>query len=283
VNLRLSFRIPLALAAFVLACSLSASLEEILAPLPLVQVASTPSEVPRPPEPPSQEPPAPSELAKPAEPAALAAPIHASDQHAALLKALEESLHPSGELTLIPLRDFPDLSGYEQPFRLNLVQIPGRLTRGNILLSYQVENQKGILGEWSIPFRVHLFSEVWFPRSRLRRGDIASPSDFDVREIDLLVEPDAVPAALENLLRHEYSRDIVPGRSLVWRDLAQRALVRKGDLVEVTAVNGLLAITMRAIARQDGSSGELILLRNLDSSKEFSARVVAENRAEVVF
>ena len=164
-----------------------------------------------------------------------------------------------------------------------MMNVPGRLTRGNILLRFQVENEKGVLGEWSVPFRAHLFTDVWFAKSQLRRGEIASASDFSMRQLDLLQEPDAVPAALELLLRHEYSRDIAPNKPLLWSDLTSRSLIRKGSVVEVSSVSGLLAITMRAIARQDGSNGDIILLRNIDSAKEFSARVTGENRAEVIF
>lgn len=283
-SLFLRLFLGLSIAVVIFASVARASLEDILAPLPVAEIASVSKPAVR--EAFEQTP----TVNKPVEAVVLSKvveesidPILVSDVQDAITEAVERSLRPAGELTLIPLRDFPDLSPYSRPFEVNLVQVPSRLSRGNVMLRYQVENEKGILGEWSMPFRVHLYSDVWFPRAHLRRGDIATPSDFEIRQLDLLAEPDAVPATLESLLRHEYSRDIVPGQPLVWRDLMERAMVRKGDVVEVTAVNGLLAITMRAVARQDGSDGDLIVLRNLDSAKEFSARVIGENRAEVAF
>lgn len=280
LSLFLRLFLGLGIAIVIFATVVRASLDEILAPLPVAEIAAvSTAEIHRPVTRPvvsqkvenvviSEEP---------------VDSILVSDVQEAITYALEDSLRPSGDLTLIPLRDYPDLSAYSRPFVINLVQVPSRLSRGNVMLRYQVENEKGVLGEWSMPFRVHLYSEVWFPRGHLRRGDIATPSDFEIRQVDLLAEPDAVPASLESLLRHEYSRDIKPGQALVWRDLMERAMVRKGDVVEVTAVNGLLAITMRAVARQDGSDGDLIVLRNIDSAKEFSARVIGENRAEILF
>lgn len=273
------------IAVFIFASAVRASLEDILAPLPVESVASVSPEGIQP------------VLSINSYPKQVATQVtHAqkeeryakdsiltSDVHESVTRELQATLRPSGDLTLVPLRDLPDLSSYSQPFEVNLVTIPNRLTRGNVLVGFQVENEKGILGEWSIPFRVHLFSEVWFPRTHLSRGEIATPSDFESRQVDLLAEPNAVPATLESLFRHEYSRDITPGKPLGWADLVERSLVRRGDVVEVSAVNGLLAITMRAVARQDGSDGDLILLRNLDSAKEFSARVIGENRVEVIF
>jgi len=285
ISLFLRLAIGLGLAVFIFASALRASLEDILAPLPVAEVAvASVAPVPslhRAAGVTRQQPAYDSQPEE--EPQYAEHAILASDVHEEITRAMQHQLRPNGDLTLVPLRDLPDLSRYSHPFRVNLVSIPSRLARGNVSLRYQVENEKGVLGEWTALFRVHLYSDVWFPKAHLRTGDLAVPSDFEIRQVDLLVEPDAVPAALESLMRHEYARDIVPGKPLQWRDLMERALVRRGDVVEVSAVNGLLAISMRAIARQDGSDGDLILLRNIDSAQEFSARVIGENRVEVIF
>lgn len=281
ISIFLRLSLGLGIAIFIFASAVRASLEDILAPLPVAEIASVSRNTARKVEQEKAPVAVRHEVENITVEEEVSDPILASDIHDELVLALANNLRPTGDLTLVPLRDFPDLTPYSRPFVVNLVQVPNRLSRGNIMLRYQVENEKGILGEWSMPFRVHLYSEVWFPRAHLRRGDIATPSDFESRQLDLLAEPDAVPATLESLLRHEYSRDLMPGKPLVWRDLMERALIRKGDVVEVSAVSGLLAITQRAVARQDGSKGDLILLRNIDSSKEFSARVVGENRAEI--
>jgi flagella basal body P-ring formation protein FlgA len=275
IYLRLFF--GLSMAIFIFVASLRASLDAILAPLPGPDVKISLSSRAG-----SQQESRESAVAE-SETEAVLNGILASDVVDELTTALEDRLRTEGEITLVPLRELPDLSSYSHPFMVTLMNVPNRLSRGNILLRYQVENEQGILGEWSIPFRSHLYSDVWFAQAQLRRGDIATPSDFVSRRVDMLQEPNAVPASLELLLRHEYSRDIAPGKPLLWSDLTGRSMIRKGSVVEVSAVNGLLAITMRAIARQDGTDGDIILLRNIDSAKEFSARVTGENRAEVIF
>lgn len=282
VSIFLRLLLGLGIAVFIFASALRASLEDILAPLPVAAIttATVPSKQ-------TAEPVARRHTITESGPALKAdlgaSAIFSSDLQDSLTEALVNRLRPSGELSLLPLRDFPDLSSHAKPFVLNLTVAPSQLSRENILLGFRVENEEGVLGEWSIPFRVQLLGDVWYPRSRLNRGELATPSDFEIRQIDLLASPDAVPAVLESLIRHEYSRDVFPGRPLGWNDLMERSLVRKGDVVEVSAVSGLLAITMRAVARQDGADGDLILLRNIDSSKEFSARVIGENRVEVIF
>ncbi|MDQ8185965.1 flagellar basal body P-ring formation chaperone FlgA [Pelagicoccus sp. SDUM812002] len=282
LSILLRLFLGLGLAIFIFASALRASLDEILAPLPVAEASLASSAKMQPVRSVSKIQSL-LDTAPPVEETYEVDSILVSDVHDAITSELAAHLRIAGDLTLVALRDLPDLSAYSQPFVVRLNNAPANLSRGNVLLRFQVENEKGVLGEWNVPFRAHIFSEVWYPRSQLRRGELATPSDFESRPVDLLAEPAAVPANLESLLRHEYSRDIVPGKPLKWTDLIERSLVRKGDVVEVSAVTGLLAITMRAIARQDGSDGDLILLRNIDSAKEFSARVIGENRVEVIF
>lgn len=283
ISILIRLTLGLGIALFIFASALRASLEDILAPLPVAELAPVSRLNLRSAE--NANPPRASvDKEQPVATRAISPDaILVSDLRSAITEKIEGALRPAGKLTLVPLRDLPDLASYSQPFNVKIVSMPSQLSRGGVLVGFQVENEKGVLGEWSIPFRVHLFSEVWYPSSHLRRGELATASDFEIGQVDLLVEPDAVPAQLESLLRHEYSRDIRPGKPLIWADLVQRSLVRKNAVVEVSAVNGLLAITMRAVAREDGSQGDLILLRNIDSAREFSARVIGENRVEVIF
>ncbi|MCH6255852.1 flagellar basal body P-ring formation chaperone FlgA [Puniceicoccaceae bacterium K14] len=210
-------------------------------------------------------------------------PITAADLREAISNELSDIMSPSTELTLIPLRTLPDLSNHSKPFSLRLISYPGRLSRANMLLRFQVENEKGLVGEYSAPFRAHLYSNVFYIQTNLKAGEIAAASDLEVRRADLLVESSAIPADPKQLERHEYSRNLNSGRVLQWADLTERSIIKKGEVVEVNAKSGLLAISTRAIARQNGVEGDFIVLRNLDSNKEFSGLVVSENKVQVKF
>lgn len=274
VTAKLLLGVFIAVAVFV--SSLRASLDEVLAALPpLKTISAAPVE-------PEQ---AAAAFAKPEarSPLRTFESIVASDILFALSQAVEQSFRPSGTVTLNPLRELPDLSEFAKPFSVAIVAAPSRLARGTLIFRFQVQNESGLVGEWSVPFTAQVYGEAWFARSPLRRGGIASASDFEIREVDLLSDPEAVPARNELISRHEYSRDITPGKPLLWADLVERSLVRKGDIVDVSAVQGMLAVSMRAVARQDGSDGDIILFRNIDSSREFPARVVAKGRAEIIF
>jgi flagella basal body P-ring formation protein FlgA len=54
-------------------------------------------------------------------------------------------------------------------------------------------------------------------------------------------------------------------------------------MVEVSAAEGGLTISMKAMALQSGAQGEAVTLRNLESRKDFTAFVIDENRVQVRF
>jgi flagella basal body P-ring formation protein FlgA len=72
-------------------------------------------------------------------------------------------------------------------------------------------------------------------------------------------------------------------RPLSWRDIALRPLVRKGQLVDVVVAEGGMNISMKGISLGNGGAGEMVSVRNLDSRKEFSAKVINLNTVQVKF
>ena len=283
--------------AFCYAVVAEASLDEILAPLPDIQQSEAES-IENPERVMGVEVDAlPSRKAAKAEPAIVQSRLLASEAESlplrnpitesALLEAIEEEvdslLKPVGQVALSPMRQLPNLSQYNQPFQVVVSRLPGRLSARSIQLNVQVHNAEGVLGNWDIPFRPHLYSDVWFARTPLPKGDLAKVSDFEARQVDLLVDPDAVVARLEVLQRHEYSRDLRPGQPLEWTDLVERSLVRKGEIVDVIAYQGMIGITMRAKVQDNGVRGDMVFLRNLESNKEFAGEVIDERRVQVTF
>jgi flagella basal body P-ring formation protein FlgA len=59
--------------------------------------------------------------------------------------------------------------------------------------------------------------------------------------------------------------------------------VRKGNLIEVAAIDGDLLITMKALAMESGAQGDTVTVRNPETRKDFSALVVDENRVQIRF
>lgn len=139
-----------------------------------------------------------------------------------------------------------------------------------------------VVGETSFMLRASLWRDAWVTRFPLTTGAGFDPSMLDTRRVDMFRDRDAVPVTVGD---HSYvfSSSIPAGRLLTWRDIARRPLVKKGELVEVSAVAGVLTVTMKGVAMENGGRGDTVTVRNPDSRRDFSAMVVDENRVEVRF
>jgi flagellar basal body P-ring formation protein FlgA len=138
------------------------------------------------------------------------------------------------------------------------------------------------VAEPDVMMRAMLWRDVWFARQPLSAGSVFNPSALDTQRIDCLRVHDALPASAGDR-SFIFGRDIQADRMLTWHDLARRPLVHKGEVVDAIAREGWLTVTMKAMALENGASGDFITVRNLESHKEISAQVVEENQVEVRF
>ena len=151
-----------------------------------------------------------------------------------------------------------------------------------MMLRLQVHAMNGTTTNQTVFVRVNIWRDAWIAREPLVRESSIEPRLLEVRRVDILRQRDLVSldTPTEDLFM---TRSLPAGRLLSWRDVARRPLVRKGQMIEVAALDGTLAITMKALALQDGLAGELVRVRNTESRREFAAVVTAQGRAEVHF
>lgn len=256
----------------------AASLEDVLAPVAQIPAAATAGDsgagsanV----DPALREPPAPRPLVHPG--------MDQLDVLAELERQLTDRLQPAGRLRLLPLVPLPEMPANAVAPVVELVEAPSRLVSSSLLLRFRYTDGDRQLGLHAVTFRVQVLAEVWVPAERLTPGDVLVAEDLVTREVDLVREPRAVPADRSFLGRYEIARAASPDRPLTWNDVAPRALVRKGQLVEVVGSQGLLSISMKGQATRSGALGEIVVIRNLDSKREFSAEVIDENKVRVHF
>jgi len=130
--------------------------------------------------------------------------------------------------------------------------------------------------------RAALWRDAWSTRQPLTVGAVFDPSMLEAHRTDMFRDRDALPAAVGDR-SYIFARAVSAGRLLTWHDIARRPLVKKGEVVEVSASDGLLLVTMKALAMENGSQGDTVTVRNPESQKNFAAVVVDENRVQVRF
>lgn len=150
----------------------------------------------------------------------------------------------------------------------------------SMVVRYRAFADSALVEESTVILRASLWRDAWFAREPLAPGGALDSTLVEPRRIDCFRMRDGIPTGTQDpdLI---LTRSVPAGSMLTWHDVGHRPLVRKGEIVDVTASTGLLRVTMKGIALQSGALGDLVTVRNPDSLKTIPALVVGDNRVEV--
>jgi flagella basal body P-ring formation protein FlgA len=199
----------------------------------------------------------------------------------ALTRAITTHFNLEGELQLDFIRSWTPPARVAAVWEFEVIEFPAVPTSSMMVRGRMVADAVPA-GELSVVVRAQLWRDAWVSRQPLTPGATFDPAALEVRRVDLLRDRDALPAAVGDRT-FVFARGVPAGRMLTWRDVARRPLVRKGELVEVAAIEGPLVVTMKATALENGAQGDTVTVRNPQSRKDFAAMVIAENRVQVRF
>jgi flagellar basal body P-ring formation protein FlgA len=214
------------------------------------------------------------------------APVSAASlDRASLLVQLAEDLASHYSLTedlevdLLRPWTAPSAKEGTAPLVVTVAEYPEALA-SSMLVRVRYKQDERIVREDTLAIRASLWRESMIAATPLKRGDAVSLTAVTTRRMDALRDRDALPVTAVGD-DYVFAREIPAGRKISWRDVVRRPLVHRGQMVEVQAGSGALIITIKALAMQDGARGETVRLRNIESKRDFVAKVTAENRAEV--
>jgi len=198
-----------------------------------------------------------------------------------LTRTLTAHFNFEGELQLELIRPWTPPARVAAAWEINVLEYPS-VPSSSMMLRCRVLADAAPVAEATFVVRAQLWRDAWASRLPLTAGGAFDAALLEVRRIDLLRERDALPAAVGDRT-FVFARATPAGRLLTWRDLTRRPLVKKGDLVEVSAAEGSLIVTMKALAMENGAQGDTVTVRNPESRKDFAAMVIDENRVQVRF
>jgi flagella basal body P-ring formation protein FlgA len=226
--------------------------------------------------------PAPALQIAPALPAAPAALV-VFDQQAmekVLTRSVAAHFNLEGEFQLALEHNWVPERAPEAGWTFSVLEYP--ITPSSVMLvRCQVTDSLGTQ-ESSLLVHAALWRDAWAVKLPIEAGSAFDTSRLEARRSDMLREHELLPATVGDV-GYVFARAVQVGRVLTWHDVARHQQVRKGDLVEVTAADGELKISMKVLALENGVTGDTITVRNPDSKKDFSAMVTDENHVEVQF
>ncbi len=200
-----------------------------------------------------------------------------------LEKELGARLSLSGDLKLTLAQQWQPLKLPASDFALAITESPSAGIAGTFVIRVRITSGEAAVADLPISLRAQLFQEVWTAADRVERGQSLDRTLLTTSKVDVLRErqppllADVDPSAFDAV------QPIAAGRCITRRDVIERPIVRRGQVVEVIAHHGQLAIRMKALALESGASGSLIKLRNIESRKEFSGQILNENKVQVHF
>ena len=210
--------------------------------------------------------------------------IEEKDLVGVLERELTAQMGLVGDLRLTLSRAWSPLRlGQDDRWELRIRQLPPGGLSSSFLLRFEIESDGRVLGDWQVMMRAQLWRPVWVAERRLDRGQVLEAGACVQQAVDVLREKQAFVPAETDLALYELVQTVGQERPLTWRDLSLKPLVRKGQMVDVTFQDGGMNIAMKAMAMSSGGAGDSVVVRNMDSRKDFTARVLRPNTVQVSF
>ena len=200
---------------------------------------------------------------------------------AALTRDLTDHFRLEGDLQLELVRPWTAPAAAAAKWEVVVAEYPTAVTPTQYLRCRVLAD--GVVADHvSLVLRAALWRDARYSRQPLPAGSIFNPTVLESRKVDALRERAALPVTAGDR-SYVFAAQVPADRLLTWRDLVRRPWVHKGEVIDVVAAEGGLIVTLKALALENGGEGDVVTVRNLESRKDISALVVAENRVQVSF
>jgi len=196
---------------------------------------------------------------------------------------LRKRYHLEGELAIYPLTPLQDLVLSDAEYELVFTSLPASQLNSQISVRFQIECGGRIVARYATAMRVEHWEPAYVARSTLDRRHPLSLGDVAIVPVDTLRERLPLMSTDEPINLYEVVNRITAGEPILAKQLTLRPQIRRGELVEVSADEGALSVSLKAIALEDGNTGDFIRMRNPLSRKEFQAQITNENSVRVFF
>lgn len=166
-------------------------------------------------------------------------------------------------------------------WELVVTSFPSKGLRSRFFVSFEL----WIAGKRNSSWREGVSCELWIDAyvavQQIDRGTVMRNGLVAIKPVDSLSLYQGPVELGTNLTDYVVVNGLKAGEPLFWRDLKERPLIHKNAFIDVVAEDGLLKITLRAKALEDGVKGQIIRIRNLQSNNDIQAEVIGVNQAKV--
>ncbi len=127
---------------------------------------------------------------------------------------------------------------------------------------------------------LHAYDEIGAARLKIDRGMPLDEDQFNWQWQDLATAPSGVAVGRAALAGASAARTLSAGDALRQSDLKDTPVILAGDAVDLRIIRGSVQVTVRCVARQPGTLGQTIPVRNELNGRLVNARVAGPGVVE---
>lgn len=137
---------------------------------------------------------------------------------------------------------------------------------------------------WAIyvPAQISLFRELPVATRNLERGEIVSSGDISLEVVNTSLVRQGQLADAGSIIGKEVKRPVAKGDPFRVAALDAPLVVKRGDPVEIKLEAGAITVNTMGVALGNGRIGERIRVKNGQSERTISARVIAAGKVSAI-
>jgi flagellar basal body P-ring formation protein FlgA len=200
-----------------------------------------------------------------------------------LREALISKFMPDGKLVVEAVIPWKAIQISASNWKVEITRISAQSILPRMTVNFRIVCDKAAIGEYQIQLNCSIMREVLVSMRRYNRAESVSSDDFQIQTRDIL-DLSGVPTRTTDSLDGMQTRGpISEGQVLCTRDIEEKPLIRRGQVVEAIAIEGKMRIAVKATAMEDGREGDLISVRNTSSNKDIQAKILNDHTVQVYF
>ncbi len=164
---------------------------------------------------------------------------------------------------------------------LSVFPPPGSHLRGNTTIGVSCENNK----PWKlyVPVSIRVYKPVLAANRFLPRGAVIQAGDLQIIESDITTLGRGYFSEDDQVVGKVVKQPLMTGKVVEPYHIGNPKIVRRGESVTILASSDGFEIRMKGKAMMDGTSGELIKVKNEKSKRIVEGKVIASGIVKVLF
>lgn len=154
---------------------------------------------------------------------------------------------------------------------------------GNTSIAVIVRQGERVVRNLSGRIEVEALAEMVIAVRQLDHGSTVTATDVALKKLDVAGTQGRYLGSIQDAVGKKVRSTIRPNTPFKLDQLEKVPLIKSGQIVTIVAENDRMRVTITGKARNAGGAGDTINVQNLNSLKEFPARVVDATTVVVAF